>query len=69
MYLGADGLPIDNAQSTAGVDYSTPDNEYAKRDNRMTNTLMAPGRKYWNNNASHTTWTDADKAAFDNKDF
>ena len=35
----------------------------------MTNTLMAPGRKYWNNNASHTTWTDADKAAFDNKDF
>ena len=30
---------------------------------------MAPGRKYWNNNASHSTWTDADKAAFDNKDF
>ena len=35
----------------------------------MTNTLMVPGNKYWNNNAPHTTWTDADKAAFDNKPF
>ena len=69
MYLGADGLPIHNPNSTVGVNYSSPRQEYAKRDNRMTNTLMAPGRKYWNNNASHTTWTDADKAAFDNKDF
>ena len=30
---------------------------------------MIPGNIYWNNNAPHTTWTDADKAAFDNKPF
>ena len=69
MYLGADGLPIHNPNSTVGVNYSSPQQEYAKRDNRMNNTLMIPGNRYWNNNAPHTTWTDADKAAFDNKPF
>lgn len=65
MYLDKDGLPIDHPNSKAGVDYSTPQNEYENRDNRMKNTLMIPGGKYWNNNTAHTTWTDADKAAYD----
>ncbi|WP_294547948.1 RagB/SusD family nutrient uptake outer membrane protein [uncultured Bacteroides sp.] len=71
MYLDKDGLPIHNPNSVVGaaLDYSSPQQEYENRDNRMTNTLMVPGNKYWNNNAPHTTWTDADKAAFDNKPF
>lgn len=64
MYLGKDGLPIHHAKSTVTIDYSSPQNEYVNRDNRMMNTLMVPERKYWNNSTPHTTWTDADRTPF-----
>ncbi|MCF0184860.1 MAG: RagB/SusD family nutrient uptake outer membrane protein [Bacteroidaceae bacterium] len=47
MYLCDDGLPIEKSPRFKG--YSAFDDEYKNRDNRMSNTMMVPGTKYFNN--------------------
>ena len=42
MYLGADGLPIHNPNSTVGVNYSSPQQEYAKRDKMCIRDRLPP---------------------------
>lgn len=51
MYLRSDGTPIDEA-----TDYSKMDSEFKDRDNRMTNTLMVPGRTYWSPGGGRINW-------------
>lgn len=60
MYLCSDGLPITKSPLFKG--YLQPADEFQNRDNRMKNTMLAHGDKYWNNTANNcrTVWTDAD---------
>ena len=52
MYLRSDGTPIDEAT----LDYSDMASEFKDRDNRMTNTLMVPGRTYWSPGGGRINW-------------
>lgn len=62
MYLCADGLPIAKSKEFKG--YANPADEFQNRDNRMTNTFLVHGEKFWDNESKtcRTTWTDADDA-------
>ena len=66
MYLGDDGLPIDNPNSRfSGTDiYTGLATEFDNRDNRMKTTLMPNGTKYWNNTKEHcrTAWDATDNS-------
>lgn len=60
MYLCSNGLPIDKAGDLF-KGYSGATTEFQNRDNRMTNTLIQHGQKYWNNDGKwRTTWNDED---------
>lgn len=60
MYLCSDGLPIEKSSQFKG--YANPTDEYQNRDNRMSNTFLVHGTKFWDNESatSRTSWTDAD---------
>ena len=60
MYLCSDGLPIDKSSQFLG--YAGVTDEYQNRDNRMSNTFLMHGTRFWDNESatSRTTWTDAD---------
>lgn len=59
LYLCSDGLPVDKSKTFKG--YSGATDEFQNRDNRMDNTMLYHGKKYWNNDGRwRTTWTDAD---------
>ena len=58
MYLCQDGLPI--GKSTVFKGYSLINDEYQNRDNRMTNTMLTNGEKYWSNVKYRTAWNDDD---------
>lgn len=60
MYLCSDGLPIEKSSRFMG--YEGAASEYQNRDNRMTNTLLAHGTQFWDNEGQtcRTSWTDAD---------
>ncbi|HWV70538.1 MAG TPA: RagB/SusD family nutrient uptake outer membrane protein [Pseudosphingobacterium sp.] len=57
MFLMANGLPIDHAQSGFNG-YATTRSEYTARDNRMRYMLMIDGNYYWDNEApsSRVNW-------------
>ena len=59
-----DGLPIDNVASTELFKgYASPVDEFKNRDNRMENTFMVYGEKYWDNKtAPRNSWDDNDLA-------
>ncbi len=54
LYLCQDGLPIDKSPLYKG-DNNFAD-EFKNRDNRMSNTLLVPGQKYWTNQSPRTSW-------------
>ena len=60
LYLCSDGLPIEKSSQFKG--YANPTDEYQNRDNRMSNTFLVHGTKFWDNESatSRTSWTDAD---------
>lgn len=59
MYLCSDGLPV--TQSPLFKGYTGVTDEFGNRDNRMGNTFLQNGQKYWNNDGKwRTTWTDED---------
>lgn len=59
MYLSSNGLPIDKSDKFQG--YASATSEFQNRDNRMTNTMLQNGQKYWNNDGKwRTTWDDQD---------
>lgn len=62
MYLCSNGLPIDNAASeNLFGGYLNPADEFKNRDNRMMNTFMVYGEKYWDNEtAPRTFWNEND---------
>ncbi|WP_448778774.1 RagB/SusD family nutrient uptake outer membrane protein [Bacteroides congonensis] len=64
MYLCTNGLPIDNAASTGLFKgYANPADEFKNRDNRMANTFMIYGEKYWDNKtAPRSSWDENDLA-------
>lgn len=64
MYVCQNGLPIKyngtvNPQFK-GNDVSSAAAEYQNRDNRMNNTLLMPGTKFFDNERSRTAWNDTD---------
>ena len=61
LYLCSDGLPVGKSKNFKG--YTGVTDEFQNRDNRMDNTMLYHGKKYWNNDGKwRTTWTDADLA-------
>lgn len=61
MYLCSDGLPIDKSAKFKG--YNNPADEFIDRDNRMDNTMLKHGEKYWDNDGVwRTYWNDQDLA-------
>ena len=60
LYLAQDGLPIE--KSKVFKDDGKVGDEYKNRDNRMNNTLLVPGQKYWTNYNPRKTWDDNDLA-------
>lgn len=59
MYLCSDGLPIDKSTQFKGYQGAT--DEFLNRDNRMSNTMLQNGQKYWNNDGKwRITWDDGD---------
>lgn len=60
MYLSSDGLPIE--KSTAFKGYSTMNSEFQSRDNRMDNSFLYNGEKYWVNDpgSSRIDWKGMD---------
>lgn len=59
MYLCSDGLPIDKSTQFKGYQGAT--DEFLNRDNRMSNTMLQNGQKYWNNDGKwRVTWDDED---------
>lgn len=61
LYLCSDGLPIEKSKNFKG--YKGVTDEFQNRDNRMDNTMLYHGEKYWNNDGKwRTAWTDADLA-------
>lgn len=59
LYLCSDGLPIEKSKNFKG--YKGATDEFQNRDNRMDNTMLYHGEKYWNNDGKwRTTWTNAD---------
>lgn len=61
MYLCQDGLPVGKSRVFKG--YAGVTDEFQSRDNRMDNTMLYHGEKYWNNDGKwRTAWTDADLA-------
>lgn len=59
MYLCADGLPVDKSPLFKG--YISATDEFLNRDNRMNNTMLQNGQKYWNNDGKwRITWDDED---------
>lgn len=66
MYLCDNGLPIEyNGMTNPRFqNYAKKVSEFENRDNRMSNTLLKPGQKYWSNGAgnSRVAWNDSDLA-------
>ena len=60
LYLCSDGLPIN--RSTRFQGYLNPTDEFQNRDNRMANTFLQHGQRFWDNeNATcRSTWTEDD---------
>ena len=56
MYLCSDGLPIEKSPKFQG--YSTMNSEFQNRDNRMSNSFLQNGEKYWVNDpgSSRIDW-------------
>lgn len=64
MYLCDNGLPIEyNGRTNEKFQgYAKKVSEFENRDNRMSNTLLKPGTKYWSNAVgnSRVSWDDSD---------
>ncbi|WP_195532280.1 RagB/SusD family nutrient uptake outer membrane protein [Bacteroides finegoldii] len=60
LYLCQDGLPIE--KSSLFQKYGTKTSEFINRDNRMRNTLLEPGIRFWSNETAscRMTWDDSD---------
>lgn len=52
MFLCNNGLPVEKAGDVF-QGYEDMDSEFKNRDNRMSNTLIMPGARYWNNTSNN----------------
>lgn len=60
MYLCSNGLPIENSP-TLFKGYTGATDEFQNRDNRMTNTFLRNGQRYWNNDGKWRVHWDAEE--------
>lgn len=61
MYLCSNGLPIDHPSNTdVFKGYGGLTSEFENRDNRMKNSLLAHGTKYWDNDKPRIDWRGMD---------